>query len=156
MSYIGRCTTAAQIWSTFETLFHSQSKARAMQLRSQLQVLKKGESSIDDYILKFREISDHLFNIGQPISDSDLISYILQGLGAEFESISVVLSSKCDEISLHDVQFALQTHELRLQNQAAASTNLAFQPQAHVAYQQNYGNQWPRSRSRKSRSRQVL
>lgn len=135
MSYIGRCTTAAQIWRAFETLFHSQSKARATHLRHQLQVLRKGDSSIDEYILKFRDISDQLFNIGQEISDSDLISYILQGLSAEFESISVVLSSKCEELSLHEVQFALHTHELCLQTQAANPVQMQFQ-QANVATQQ--------------------
>lgn len=71
-------------------------------------------------------------------------------LGAEFESISLLLSSKCDEMSLHEVQFSLQTHELRLQNQAAASNiaNLVFQPQANVAYQQNYGNNYGNNRGR--------
>lgn len=48
VGYIGRCSTSAQLWSTFETLFRSQSKARSAQLRFQLQTIKKGDLSIDE------------------------------------------------------------------------------------------------------------
>lgn len=33
IGYVGQCTSLAQLWSTFEVLFHSQSKARLMLLK---------------------------------------------------------------------------------------------------------------------------
>ncbi|XP_057811786.1 uncharacterized protein LOC131026024 [Salvia miltiorrhiza] len=139
------------------------SKARAAQLRLQLQTLKKGDSSIDDYILKFRGISDQLHNIGQAIPESDLVNYVLAGLGPEYESVSVFLQARCEELSVDDTQFALQTHEIRLLNQSTAANTTAFtasstqqQPnhQANIAYnQQNQRGRGGRSSNRSSGNR---
>lgn len=97
--------------------------------------MKKRDLSIDDYIFKFWNISNQLFSIGQPIADSDLITHVLAGLGPEYESISVFLQSKCEELSLHEVQFSLQTHELRIQNQASATFGFGdFSQQENVHY----------------------
>lgn len=40
--HVVRCTSSFEIWSTLENLFTTQSKARILQLRFQLQSLKKG------------------------------------------------------------------------------------------------------------------
>ncbi|XP_057803192.1 uncharacterized protein LOC131018491 [Salvia miltiorrhiza] len=82
-----------------------------------------------------KDILDQLYNIGQPISKSDLVTHVLAGLGQEFESISVFLQSTCEELTLHELQFALQTHEIRIHNQAIASGNLSqsvFSSQANT------------------------
>ena len=52
---------------------------------------------------------------GQQISNDELILYILGGLGHEFEAVIVNLTSR-DSIMLQEVQFMLQTHEMRLDN----------------------------------------
>lgn len=58
LGYVSRCAHSFQVWKVFEELFQSQSKARAMTLRFQLQTLKKGSMSIDEFILQMHTIAD--------------------------------------------------------------------------------------------------
>ena len=59
---------------------------------------------------------------GQVILDEELILYILGGLGSDYESIIVNLSSK-DSVTLPEAHFILQPHELCLE-QFNSSTGL--------------------------------
>lgn len=93
LGYVNRCSTAAELWSVFAQLFQSHSKARAMQLRFLFQTTKKGDLSIDDFVLKMCGLAEQLHAIGQSISNEDLILYVLGDLGAEYESVVVNLTS---------------------------------------------------------------
>lgn len=52
LGHVTRCATAREIWCVLEDLFQSQSKARVMQLKLQLQTQKKGDMSVDDFFPK--------------------------------------------------------------------------------------------------------
>ena len=77
--------------------------------------------SIDDFILKMKQLEDTLMEGGEPISDERLCLYILGGLGSEYESIVVALTNRTEQLTLTDLQYSLQSHELRLQALAAAN-----------------------------------
>ena len=83
--------------------------------------MKKGNSSIEDYILKKKSLVLSLMAAGQQITDDKLILYILGGLGSEFETVIVNLTSR-ESITLQEVQYILQTHEMRLESLSAATT----------------------------------
>lgn len=129
LGHVTRCVTARDIWSVLEELFQSQSKARIMQLKLQLQTQKKGDMSVDDYFLKMRNIADLLAAAGKPITDDDLALQILQGFGMDYDAVVVNFTNRPESLNLQEVHFALQAHEIRLQNQ----NSIAF-PSAHVAY----------------------
>lgn len=46
-----------------------------------------------------KEIYDALLNRGQSISEKELISFIIDGLGPEFDPVVVHLMSKLDSVS---------------------------------------------------------
>ena len=94
------CQTLAKVWSVLEIFFVSDSKPRTLQLCFMLQSLKKCALSINDYVLKMRNIADMLSAFGKPVPDEDLILYILGGLGPEFETIVVNITSRSEAISL--------------------------------------------------------
>ena len=52
------CTTLHELWTTLEHLYSSCSKAKLLQLKIQLQTLKKGSLSISDYFAKMKNIVD--------------------------------------------------------------------------------------------------
>ena len=85
-----------------------------------LQSLKKCALSIKDYVLKMRNIADMLSASGKPIPDEDLILYILGGLGLEFETIVVNITSRSEAISLQEVHYLLQSHEICLEQLSTA------------------------------------
>ena len=129
--HVVNCQTSAEVWSVLEKLFVSDSKARTLQLRFMLQSLKKGALSINDYVLKMRNIADMLSASGKPVPDEDLILYILGGLGPEFETIVVNITSRSEAISLQEVHYLLQSHEIRLEQLSAASV-IDVPPAAHI------------------------
>ena len=114
LGHVIRCTSTTEIWSTLHEVFGIQSKARILQLHQQLQ-LKKGVTPIDEYALKKRTLANYLIVDGKPISDDEVILFILSGLGLEYESVVVNITSK-DHITLQRVMFLLQNHEQRIES----------------------------------------
>ena len=88
------------------TTFFTRSKESILQLRLLLQVKTNANA---------------LITAGQQISDNELILYILGGLGLKFDLVVVNVTSR-DSITLQEVQFMLQTHEMRLESQNASTT----------------------------------
>lgn len=78
-----------------------------------------------------RNIADMLSASGKPVPDEDLILYILGGLGPEFETIVVNITSRSEAISLQEVHYLLQSHEIRLEQLSAASV-IDVPPAAHI------------------------
>uniref|UniRef100_A0A803PB16 Reverse transcriptase Ty1/copia-type domain-containing protein n=1 Tax=Cannabis sativa TaxID=3483 RepID=A0A803PB16_CANSA len=99
---------------------------------SQLQNTKKGSLSIDEYLLKMKNLVDGLRAAGNPITYDQLILYVLTSLGPEYEAMVVNLTSR-ENLTLQEVQFLLQNHEIRIESHVAAlslylngsSTNMA-------------------------------
>uniref|UniRef100_A0A803P6J6 CCHC-type domain-containing protein n=1 Tax=Cannabis sativa TaxID=3483 RepID=A0A803P6J6_CANSA len=94
-----------------------------LQIRGLLQSTKKGSSTIDEYILKMKGYADSLAAAGQAISDEDLALYVLGGLGQEYESVVVNLTSRSELLTLQEIQFMLHSQEVRLQQLSATALN---------------------------------
>ena len=80
MAQIVGMTTTATAWDALQTYYSLSSNARIMQLRLQLQTIKKGGLSMMDYVLRVETLSDQLVVIQEHISDRDLVIYLLVGL----------------------------------------------------------------------------
>ncbi|KAL6333419.1 hypothetical protein AAG906_028604 [Vitis piasezkii] len=115
--HVINCQTSAEVWSVLEKLFISDSK--------------KGALSINDYVLKMRNITDMLSASGKLVSDEDLILYILGGLGPEFETIVVNIMSRSEAIFLQEVHYLLQSHEILLEQLSAAFV-IDVPPATHI------------------------
>ena len=106
LGHVVNCRSSAEVWSLLEQLFFTRSKESILQLRLLLQVKTNANA---------------LITAGQQISDDELILYILGGLSLKFDSVVVNVTS-LDSITLQEVQFMLQTHEMRLESQNASTT----------------------------------
>ncbi|KAK6162771.1 hypothetical protein DH2020_002612 [Rehmannia glutinosa] len=103
LGHVTRCSTAYDLWFVFDKLFQSQSKAHALQLRFMLQTLKNGDLSVDSYILKMKSLVNDLNSAGHLIGDNELVMYILGGLGADYESVVVNLTTRAESVSLQEI-----------------------------------------------------
>uniref|UniRef100_A0A803PHP6 Polyprotein n=1 Tax=Cannabis sativa TaxID=3483 RepID=A0A803PHP6_CANSA len=83
IGHVVNCATSSEIWNTLEQLFGTASRARQIHLMNQLQSTKKESLAIDEYLLKMKNLTDGLRAAGNPISDEQLIFYVLTGLGTE-------------------------------------------------------------------------
>ena len=100
LGHVLHCHTSYAVWKTLEQLFSTKSKARILNLRFLLQSTKKGSMSIEDYFLKMKSIAHDLMVAGHPISDDDLVLYILGSIGQEYESIVVNLCKTREKNSI--------------------------------------------------------
>ena len=64
-------------WS-LDKLYTTNTRARKIQLKNELNNMKKSRGmSINDYVLKIKEVEDALGSIGASVDDDDLVSIVL-------------------------------------------------------------------------------
>jgi len=107
---------AAQVWTTINEMFASQSRSKIMQLRSQLSNEKKGELLASAYYSKMKGIADELAGAGKKIDDDDLISSNSNGFYSEYNLFVSSLSVK-ESLSLGDLYAQFLSFEARLHQQ---------------------------------------
>ena len=105
--YMVHFTNSHEVWSILEKFFTTQS--HKLQLRFQLQSIKKGFMTVNDYILKMKAIAENLSAAVQLISDEEPILYILGGVDQKYDPVVINLISRCDEVTLQEVQFMVQS-----------------------------------------------
>ncbi|XP_051218796.1 uncharacterized protein [Lolium perenne] len=76
--------TARTIWGAIEDLFHDNKKHRAIQLEADFRNTPQGDLSISDYCAKLKALADSLGDVGQPISDENLVLTLLRGLNENY------------------------------------------------------------------------
>lgn len=131
------CVTSRDLWVTLERMFTSQSRARIMQIHYQLDTIKKSGSSIPDYFQKIKGLADTLAAAGQPLNDFEIGSYILAGLGPEYDPFVTSVTTRVDPLTVDELYGHLLAHESRLEQHALPTTE-SF-PSAHLASKQSRG-----------------
>lgn len=117
-SLVSNYSSASEMWTALETYFVTESKVRIMHLKNTLQTLKKGSLSIQEYMRRMKDIFDTLVASGQVLTEEDLVNFILDGLGSDFEPIVVYIlarvDSQAENLTLADLKLILQKYEQRL------------------------------------------
>jgi hypothetical protein len=111
LAHVVGLPTSHMVWMTLEKMFSAQSQARVMQSRYQLATLKKGASSVADYFRKAQTLAHTLAAINEPLKDSELISYLLAGLGSDYDPLITSITTRIDPVSLDELFGHLLTHE---------------------------------------------
>ncbi|KAK6122928.1 hypothetical protein DH2020_043328 [Rehmannia glutinosa] len=112
--------TSREIWHTLEKNFASQSRAKFMQYKLQLQTLRKANMSMREYLSKIKACCDNLASAGHIVSEEDQILHILSGLGSEYDPVMVSITSKVDPFSVSDLQTILLSFESRLETSSGS------------------------------------
>jgi uncharacterized membrane protein YgcG len=130
MLQVATATTAAELWAAVEEIFSSQSRARAMNTRIALATLKKGNMSANDYVAKMKALADEMAGAGKPISDDELVGYILMGLDEEYNPLVSAIITRVEPIGYGDLLAQILSFESRLnmsrgENSSQSSANIA-------------------------------
>ena len=86
LGHVQLLKTSAQVWEALERTFASRSKAQIVQLRIALVRLKRRDMTMSIYYHHTKKIADTMAAIGNPLSDNEIASYILAGLGEDHET----------------------------------------------------------------------
>lgn len=84
-----------------------------MQLRYEMNVLRKENMIIEEYCLKVKALADKLACAGSPINENDLLIEILNGLGPEYLDLALIIT--VNKMSYDDAYALLLTYETRLE-----------------------------------------
>ncbi|KAF8388901.1 hypothetical protein HHK36_025582 [Tetracentron sinense] len=69
---------AFEVWTVLDESYAHKSKNQELQLREELQVIKRDSSSISDHLQKFRAICDQLLAIGSPVLDTNKAQLLMR------------------------------------------------------------------------------
>ncbi|KAH6791771.1 hypothetical protein C2S52_002248 [Perilla frutescens var. hirtella] len=104
-----------------------------MQYKLQLQTLKKDNLSMREYLNKVKLCCDMLGSAGYKVPEEDQILHILSGLGSEYDSVMVTITSKSENWSIQNVQALLMSFESRLESFRGVVINTdRSQPSANI------------------------
>jgi hypothetical protein len=84
----------ATMWAAISRSFASQSRSRVLYLRT-----RKGDMSITSYFSTMRGYADEMTAAGKPLDDDDVVSYILNGLDADYNSLIEQVNEMTETIS---------------------------------------------------------
>ncbi|KAG6783821.1 hypothetical protein POTOM_009495 [Populus tomentosa] len=96
-------TTSRDVWNSLETTFSQKSKARELQIKDELHLMKRGSCSISEYSRIFKAHCDQLSAMGRPVEDTDKVHWYLRGLGHEFSTFSITQLSLTPIPSFKDI-----------------------------------------------------
>jgi len=109
--------SASSLWNTLLTMFASQARAPVMQIYFQLATVKKGNNSFTEYFQTIKTLSDTLAAVGQPLNDFESVSFLLKGLGSEYDPFVTSIATRVDSLSVDELYGHLLALEMRLEQQ---------------------------------------
>jgi hypothetical protein len=92
-------STTTDMWVAISKSFASQSRPRVLHLRNQLVATRKDDLSVAAYFSTMRGYADEMAAAGKPLDDNDVVSYILNGLDADYNSLIEHVNGMTDSIS---------------------------------------------------------
>ncbi|XP_019171436.1 PREDICTED: uncharacterized protein LOC109166990 [Ipomoea nil] len=111
---ISLTTTAHDAWQRLVASYASASRGRIISLKAKLTRNPRGSRSITTYRNDMRAIADDLALAQCPVSDEDLIVYVLTQLGEDYSSITSTIRVREKPLSFGELVDVLTDHERQL------------------------------------------
>ena len=104
-------TSSREVWNTLEQRFTSTSRANILNLKLELQGIKKGNESVNSFLQKIKVAHDKLLAVGVAVDNEELICIVLKGLPKEFAHFCSTFRTKSDSITYEQLAIMLQSEE---------------------------------------------
>ncbi|KAL9413756.1 hypothetical protein AB3S75_042279 [Citrus x aurantiifolia] len=114
--------TSFDVWKSIEKQFGVQYEAKIMQLRYEMNILRKDSMNIEEYCAKMKLLANKLACAGDIITEKDLLMRILNGLGSGYLDLASIITA--NKMSYDDAYALLLTHEARLEQSQGTKTML--------------------------------
>ena len=104
-------TNSRKVWNTLEQRFTSTLRANILNLKLELQSLKKGNDSVNSFLQKIKVARDKLLAVGVVVDNEELICIVLKGLPRDFAHFCSAIRTRSDPISYEQLAIMLQSKE---------------------------------------------
>jgi hypothetical protein len=134
-------TTSAAVWTKLTEMFSSQSKARIVHLRTQINKTKRENfASGATYFDRIKSLADEMSTAGKPQDDDDIASYVLAGLDDQYNGFVAAITAliRARSVSLGDLYSQFLAYESRLDDQQPGNSD-GSELSANAASRGNYG-----------------
>lgn len=149
---IAECNTAKEAWETLEKVYKAKSNARKLQLRRELNSLKKEPSEpITKYVSRAKALQSDLLATGHEVKSCEVAWSVLAGLPKEYETVVTILESSETEPELDTLLPKLLHVEARLAKEGASKGDAAAYA-AH-GFQKHQSTKPPRKKGQTGGSR---
>ena len=94
---IGHVQDAASLkeaWDNLIKFFANNTRARKIQLKTDLNTVERKNQSINEYTLKIKNICENLASISASVDDDDKIEVCLRGLGPQYKSFATSIRTR--------------------------------------------------------------
>uniref|UniRef100_A0A2N9IXE5 Integrase catalytic domain-containing protein n=1 Tax=Fagus sylvatica TaxID=28930 RepID=A0A2N9IXE5_FAGSY len=119
-------TTSQEVWNRLEEKFTFTARANVLNLKLELQGIKKGNESISSYLQKIKCTRDRLSAVGVHVDNEELLHMILKGLPKEFALFASAIRTRDDTISFEKLSVLLQTEEQSMTEASDPFSNSAL------------------------------
>nr|KYP50321.1 hypothetical protein KK1_027896 [Cajanus cajan] len=102
-----------QVWEKIHEYFHTQTKACARQLRTDLRTTSLDGKTMREFLSQIKNIADELAGVGHPVPLDEYVDAILEGLPQDYAPVVSVIESKFATPPIAEVEALLLAHESR-------------------------------------------
>ena len=127
--HIRDCKTSKETWDTLKGLYETTNTNRILFLKTKLLSLKiEANESISNFISRVKYLSDKLGDIGEKVSNTDLVTIILNGLVQDYQIFVSSLAAREKPPSFDELTRILLQEEERMKNfnLGSSSSDLAL------------------------------
>ncbi|KAI4302634.1 hypothetical protein MLD38_038355 [Melastoma candidum] len=124
LSLVVCCKYSSEVWETLRNRYESASPSRILNLRLQMQQLRKNGRTMQQYLNCLKSLSDQLSAIGEPMRYRDYLWYLMEGLPAEYDAIVTAIYSRTDQPQLEEVHNLLLNFDMRLERRCVSDSTL--------------------------------
>ena len=117
--------TASALWTAISAVFQANKAPRAIFLNHEFHSMTQGDLSIDAYCVRMKEKADELRDVGQPVSEPNLVLNLLRGLNEVYSTVADTIAGK-QPLTFADARHQLLLKELRLHNEEKVRATTAL------------------------------
>lgn len=132
-------TPAYKVWKSIEEQVLSHNIEKEMMLDNILMTLKKGSSSLDEYLKKFKSVCDSLAAIKKPVNETKKVFQLARGLGPRYQDFRTAMLTKPPYVTYHQFVLSLQDYEQILNNNNKEKESMLRHDQAFISKEDEDG-----------------
>lgn len=127
LATLAESKNAKDAWDKLESIHKAKSNARRLQLRRELNMLRKDTNEpLTKYFARAKTIKDELIAAGYSVQDQEVVTCTLAGLPMEYDTMTTVLEATDAELDLDATLSKLLTVEQRLSMKYEAGEAKAY------------------------------
>ena len=104
-------TSASGIWRVIKNRYTSISRSSVVNLKRELNNIKKGNDSVTTFLQKIKEARDKLTSVGIHIDDEEILHIVLQGLPSDFHAFTSAMLTKNEPVLFEELHILMKTEE---------------------------------------------